>query len=209
MALALLLRAAARRGAGAAAPAARASASPARRAAASSAAGPQPDTGSRADGAAERPDPRGSGGRGEFDAFEQTTAYVRAGNPRPEPPHTNDPYERGALTGARSVLPDAMVELVGARAARRGRAGRGRAGGARMGAGARCPSNAPPRAPPRAAPDSLDAAGPDEVAAAAARLALESPHLPTTIGNLMVARALRRAERGSGRNPSDFQQEAN
>lgn len=54
--------------------------------------------------------------------------------------------------------------------------------------------------------DSLIGASKEGILAAAARLTPNSPHLANTVGNLMIARALRMAERRSVRNLSDYQQ---
>lgn len=71
------------------------------------------------------PNPANARKQGAFDAYEATTRAAREGRARPEPPHTNDPYDvksvrqgvgggDGGVGGRRSVLPDDMVDLVGA-----------------------------------------------------------------------------------------------
>ncbi|KIZ00194.1 hypothetical protein MNEG_7768 [Monoraphidium neglectum] len=56
--------------------------------------------------------------------------------------------------------------------------------------------------------DRLEGASKEDIVAEALRMTPHSPHIDTTIGNLMVMRALRRAEKRSGRNLSDYQQQA-
>jgi len=59
------------------------------------------------------PNPANKKQQGAMDAYADTTKHARDGGPRPQPPRTNDPYERGGGAGneSRSVLPAHMVKL--------------------------------------------------------------------------------------------------